>query len=245
MEIKQICTILDHRYVNANTLHMTLSADTSMITAPGQFVHIALDDLYLRRPISIASWTKDTLELYYRVVGHGTENMSYYPVGKKLDCLLPLGNGFSVKENEKPLLIGGGIGTPPLLGLAKAYVQKGVIPCVALGFNTKEEIILEDAFLSLGCEVRTATVDGSYGIKGFVTNLFSLFINKPTYFHACGPEQMLKAVCTQLEISGECSFEERMACGIGACMGCSCQTKYGNKRICKDGPVLTKEEIIW
>ena len=223
---------------------MTLLGDTSDITKPGQFVNIKLDGLFLRRPISVNDVEGDKLTLIYKVVGKGTEQMSNMVCGETLDILTGLGNGYDIsKSGKNPLLIGGGVGVPPLYMLAKRLIEKGEDVSVILGFNTKDEIFYEDEFKALGAKVYVTTVDGSYGIKGFVTTAMESL--DYTYTYTCGPEPMLKAVYKTSKTSGEYSFEERMGCGFGACMGCSCKTLYGNKRICKDGPVLLKEEIVW
>ncbi len=223
---------------------MTLLGDISDITKPGQFVNIKLDGLFLRRPISVNDVEGDKLTLIYKVVGKGTEQMSNMVCGETLDILTGLGNGYDIsKSGKSPLLIGGGVGVPPLYMLAKRLIEKGEDVSVILGFNTKDEIFYEDEFKALGAKVYVTTVDGSYGIKGFVTTAMEGL--DYTYTYTCGPEPMLKAVYKASKTSGEYSFEERMGCGFGACMGCSCKTLYGNKRICKDGPVLKKEEIIW
>jgi dihydroorotate dehydrogenase electron transfer subunit len=225
-------------------MKMTLSGDTSDITAPGQFVNIKLDGFFLRRPISVCDVKEGELTIIYKMVGKGTEAMGEMKAGKKLDILTGLGNGYDLTTaGDKPLLIGGGVGVPPMYKLAKELLAMGKKVTVILGFNTKDELFYENEFKALGAEVYVTTVDGSYGIKGFVTDAFTGV--DYTYFYTCGPEPMLKAVYAKSETSGQFSFEERMGCGFGACMGCSCKTKYGNKRICRDGPVLIKEEIIW
>ena len=223
---------------------MVLAGDTSAITAPGQFVNVLLAGKYLRRPISICDWDEQTITLIYKVVGGGTEQMASLPIGEKLDLLVGLGNGYNVdKCGEKPLLIGGGVGVPPLYGLCKALRQVGKEVQVVLGFNTAEEVFLKEGFEKLGASITVATADGSVGVKGFVTNAMESM--DYDYFYTCGPEPMFRAIERAVTVSGQYSFEERMGCGFGACMGCSCKTKYGNKRICKDGPVLEREEIIW
>ena len=222
---------------------MQLMGDTSSITAPGQFVNIQLEGHFLRRPISVCDCEGDVLTLIYKVVGKGTEQMSMMGKGEKLDLLTGLGNGFdTAKSGDKPLLIGGGVGVPPMYLLAKKLIAEGKKPSVIVGFNKEEEIFFADEFAALGIDVTVATADGSVGVKGFVTDALP---EEYSYFYTCGPEPMLKALYHATKTSGQLSFEERMGCGFGACMGCSCQTKYGNKRICKDGPVLEKEEIIW
>ncbi len=223
---------------------MVLKGDVSEITKPGQFVNIKLDGLFLRRPISVCDVEGDELTIIYKIVGKGTEQMSNMNVGDKLDILTGLGNGYDLsKVQNKALLIGGGVGVPPLYMLAKKLIAKNVKVEVVLGFNTKSEIFYEAEFKALGANVTVTTVDGSYGVKGFVTNGFEGL--DYDYFYTCGPMPMLKAVYNATKTSGQFSFEEKMGCGFGACMGCSCKTLYGNKRICKDGPVLVKEEIIW
>ena len=223
---------------------MSLAGDCRAITAPGQFANIALPGFYLRRPISVCDWDEGSMRLIYKVVGDGTAYMSRLPIGAKLDILTGLGNGYDMQRaGAHPLLIGGGAGVPPLYGLAKRLLGAGRAVTVILGFNTASEIFYLREFQALGAEVRVTTVDGSFGTKGFVTDALDGI--PYTYFYACGPEPMLKAVYDRTETSGQLSFEERMGCGFGACMGCSCETKYGAKRICRDGPVLEKEEVIW
>ncbi len=223
---------------------MILEGDTSAITAPGQFVNIKLDGFYLRRPISICRYNGNTITIVYKVVGEGTEYMSTLTSGAELDVLVGLGNGFDTKKSgDTPVVIGGGVGTPPMLGLAEALIAEGKKVTAVIGFNTADDVCLADEFEAIGATVYVATVDGSVGTKGFVTDVTKTL--DYSYFYTCGPGPMLKAVYDTTKTSGELSFEERMGCGFGACMGCSCKTKYGNKRICKDGPVLVKEEIIW
>ncbi|MBQ8719872.1 MAG: dihydroorotate dehydrogenase electron transfer subunit [Clostridia bacterium] len=237
-EIKENIALTDTVY------RMTLAGDTSDITAPGQFVNIKLDGFFLRRPISVCDSVEGLLTIIYKVVGAGTEKMSRMVSGERLDILTGLGNGYDTsKSGEHPLLIGGGVGVPPLYMLAKKLIEEGKRVSVILGFNKKDEIFAEDDFRALGADVRVATVDGSYGTRGFVTDAMADI--DYTYFYTCGPEPMLKAVFSASKTSGQMSFEERMGCGFGACMGCSCKTLTGNKRICKEGPVLVKEEILW
>ncbi len=236
--------ILSNIQLTSTVYKMVLEGDTSAITAPGQFVNIKLEGKFLRRPISICNYDDTTITLVYKVVGVGTEQMSEMREGAVLDVLVGLGNGYSIdKCGDKPLLIGGGVGVPPLYNLCKKLVSDGKKVSVVLGFNTAEEIFLEEDFKALGADVRVATADGSYGVKGFVTDAMKDI--DYTYFFTCGPMPMFKAIEAVAKTSGQYSFEERMGCGFGACMGCSCKTKYGNKRICKDGPVLEREEIIW
>lgn len=230
--------------LTANVFKMRLAGDTSDITRPGQFVNIKLDPFYLRRPISVCDCEEGSLTLIYKVVGGGTKAMSNMLPGEKLNILSGLGNGYDTHlTGERPLLIGGGVGVPPLYMLAKKLIEEGKRVSVILGFNAADEVFYEEEFKALGCTVSVTTVDGTCGIKGYVTEAMK---NKDyTYFCACGPEAMLKAVYTESNTSGQLSFEERMGCGFGACMGCSCKTLTGNKRICKDGPILVKEEILW
>ena len=236
-------TIQSNRPLTADVYEMRLLGDTSAITAPGQFVNIKLEGLFLRRPISVCDWDENGITIIYKVVGKGTEQMSRMVEGEKLDVLTGLGNGFDVtKCGEKTLVIGGGVGVPPMYGLAKALLKEGKKVTAILGFNKESEIFYEDQFKALGIETIVTTVDGSVGIKGFVTDALP---EQYDFFCTCGPEPMLKAIYNATKTSGLLSFEERMGCGFGACMGCSCETKYGNKRICKDGPVLKKEEIVW
>lgn len=235
--------ILSNDALTEDIYKMVLGGDTQYITAPGQFINIQLDGKFLRRPISVCDYSDDTITIIYKVVGEGTEQMKKLAVGKVLDVLTGLGNGYDISKSTKPLLIGGGVGVPPMYNLAKALINDGQKVSVVLGFNTAKEIFYEDEFKALGCDIFVTTVDGSYGIKGFVTDAMKDI--DYDYFYTCGPLPMFKAIYNATETSGQFSFEERMGCGFGACMGCSCKTKYGNKRICKDGPVLVKEEIIW
>lgn len=240
----QKLTILSNIKLTDDVFEMVLEGDVSKITKPGQFINIKLEGFYLRRPISVCDFDEKTVTIIYKVVGGGTEMMSKMQKGDTLWCLMGLGNGFDVKKSgNMPLLIGGGVGVPPLYKLAKELRNDGKEVTVILGFNTKKEIFYKEQFEALGVRVLVTTVDGSFGTKGFVTDAFSEV--QYTYFYTCGPEPMLKAVYNNTNTEGELSFEARMGCGFGACMGCSCKTKYKNKRICKEGPVLVKEEIIW
>lgn len=242
--MKQGAFILQENTALTDSVYrMVLAGDTSAITNPGQFVNIKLNGYFLRRPISVCDYTADTLTLIYKVIGHGTALMSSMKPGMKLDLLTGLGNGYDLATaGNHPLLIGGGVGVPPLYHLAKRLIIRGCAVTVILGFNTASEIFYEDEFKKLGCTVEVTTVDGSYGTKGFVT----AGMTRPySYYYACGPEPMLKAVFTTATTNGEMSFEERMGCGFGACMGCSCKTVTGFKRICKEGPVMKTEDILW
>ena len=235
--------IVENSALTDSVFKMVLKGDVSEITAPGQFVNIKLEGLYLRRPISVCDVTEDTLTIIYKAVGKGTKLMSAMQSGK-LDVLTGLGNGYDLSvAGDEPVLIGGGVGVPPMYLLAKKLIAEGKHVRVILGFNTANEIFYEDAFKALGAEVFVTTVDGSYGIKGFVTD--ALKDMSYSYFYTCGPEPMLKAVYKTSVTSGQMSFEKRMGCGFGACMGCSCKTITGYKRICKEGPVMRKEEILW
>lgn len=242
--LKGIFTVKSNENIAKDIYKMVLEGDTTAITAPGQFINIALDGFYLRRPISVCDFDSDTVTIIYKTVGRGTRYMSTLGSGARLDVLSGLGNGFDVAAGgEKPLLIGGGVGVPPMFRLAKELCAAGRQVSVILGFNTAEDVFCADEFRALGAQVHITTADGSVGTKGFVTDAMRGM--EYTYTYACGPEPMLRAVYAAAQTSGQYSFEERMGCGFGACMGCSCKTKYGNKRICKDGPVLVKEEIIW
>ena len=241
---QSIFTIVSNVALTDSVYKMVLDGDTSAITAPGQFVNIKLDGLFLRRPISVCDYDGQTLTIVYKAVGKGTEAMSAMIPGTKLDILTGLGNGYDLTlSGETPVLLGGGVGVPPMYNLAKKLLAAGKKVSVILGFNTKSEIFYEEEFKALGCEVTVTTVDGSYGVKGFVTT--ALETMDYSYFYTCGPEPMLKAVHKASKTSGQMSFEERMGCGFGACMGCSCKTLTGYKRICKEGPVMQKEEIVW
>ncbi len=234
--------IIQNKKIAKNVYEMILSGDTGAITAPGQFVNIKLDGMFLRRPISVCDCVEGKLTLVYKTVGHGTEKMSEMADGE-LDILTGLGNGYDLSlSGDRPLLIGGGVGVPPMYMLAKKLISEGKRVSVILGFNTKDEIFYEENFKALGCEVTVCTVDGSYGTNGFVTDALP---EDYTYFYTCGPEPMLKSLFRATKTSGQFSFEERMGCGFGACMGCSCKTVTGNIRICKEGPVLKKEAILW
>ncbi len=240
---QSIFTVLENKALTRDVYRMVLEGDTSTITAPGQFVNIQLAGKFLRRPISVCDYNETTLTILYKVVGKGTAQMSAMVPGETLDILTGLGNGYDLSlSGDKPVLLGGGVGVPPMYNLAKKLKASGREVSVILGFNTQSEIFYEEEFKALGCAVTVTTVDGSYGAKGFVTDALP---EEYTHFYTCGPEPMLKAVYRATKTSGQMSFEERMGCGFGACMGCSCKTLTGYKRICKDGPVMMKEEILW
>lgn len=236
--------IVQNTALTDSVYKMVLRGDVSTITAPGQFVNIQLGGLYLRRPISVCDLSDDTVTIIYKVVGKGTDQMSGMMPGQKLDILTGLGNGYDLKiTGDRPILLGGGVGVPPMYLLAKELIALGKNVSVVLGFNTANEVFYEQEFRALGAAVTVTTVDGSYGTKGFVTDVMKNV--DYTHFCACGPEPMLKAVYKTSVTSGQMSFEKRMGCGFGACMGCSCKTLTGYKRICKEGPVMRKEEILW
>lgn len=238
-----IFKISSNEKLTDNVYKMVLVGDTSDITACGQFINIKLDGLYLRRPISVCDCDENSVTIIYKVVGSGTAQMSNLSVGNELDVLTGLGNGYDLSlSGNEPLLLGGGVGVPPLYMLAKKLIDQGKTVSVVLGFNTKSEVFYENEFRALGCNVTVTTIDGSYGTKGFVTNAYP---ESYSFFYTCGPEPMLKSIYKTSATSGQMSFEERMGCGFGACMGCSCKTITGYKRICKDGPVMKKEEILW
>ena len=239
-----IFTIVSNEALTDVVYKMVLEGDTSAITTAGQFVDLRLPEKYLRRPISVCDYSESTLTLIYKVVGGGTEIMARLPVGTELDVLTGLGNGYdTTRSGDRPVLVGGGVGVPPMFNLCKKLIAEGKHPQVVLGFNTGAEIFLAKDFRELGADVYIATADGSVGTRGFVTDVITRL--DYTYFYSCGPMPMFKAMEKVMTTSGQYSFEERMGCGFGACMGCSCHTITGYKRICKDGPVLTKEEILW
>ncbi len=242
--LQTIFEIKSNEKIAKDVYKMVLLGDTSDLKKPGQFVNIKLDGFFLRRPISVCDYDEGVLTLIYKVVGSGTEVMSRMAEGEKLDILTGLGNGFDIsKSGNNPVVIGGGVGVPPMYNLARKLIEEGKNVTAVLGFNKEEEIFYKEEFEKLGAKVLISTVDGSVGVKGFVTDALKEIDFSYTY--CCGPEPMLKAVYNASDKDGQFSFEERMGCGFGACMGCSCKTKYGNKRICKEGPVLCKEEIIW
>ncbi len=237
-------TLAFQREIAEDTFEAILEGDVSHITAPGQFINIKLDGHFLRRPISVCDLGEGSVTIIYKVVGEGTRKMSLAPIGTEWQVLVGLGNGYDTSASgDRPLLIGGGAGVPPMYLLAKRLIAEGKHPSVILGFGTKNQVFYKQEFAKLGVFVVVTTNDGSEGVRGFVTDAMGDI--DYTYFYTCGPEPMLKAIYNKSETSGQFSFEERMGCGFGACMGCTCETKYGNKRICRDGPVLVKEEIIW
>ena len=240
---QEILTIRENVPVTGSVYRMRLEGAELEAQKPGGFVNIRLEGLFLRRPISVYDSEPGSLTILYKVVGKGTEQMAGMKPGETLDVLTGLGNGYDLtKAGETPLLLGGGVGVPPLYLLAKKLIAEGKKPQAVLGFNTAGEVFGEEEFRALGCGVTVTTADGSYGVKGFVTDALP---EEYSYFYTCGPELMLRAVYRAAKTSGQFSFEERMGCGFGACMGCSCKTITGYKRICREGPVLEKEEIIW
>ncbi len=242
--MKQVTlTIEENTPLTASVYRMRLAGDVSAVTRCGQFVNLQLDGKFLRRPISVCDMDDRSVTILYKVVGSGTAQMAAMPIGATLDVLTGLGNGYDLTQaGDRPLLLGGGVGVPPLYRLAKDLIAAGKRVTVILGFNTRDEVFYEDEFRALGADVTVTTADGSYGTRGFVTDAMP---DDYTYFYTCGPEPMLKAVYNATTTSGQMSFEERMGCGFGACMGCSCKTITGYKRICKEGPVMQKEEILW
>ena len=240
---QSIFTIVSNEALTETVYKMVLSGDTSAVTNCGQFVDLRLPEKYLRRPISVCDYDESTLTLIYKVVGSGTEIMAKLPAGTKLDVLTGLGNGYDTSlSGDRPVLVGGGVGVPPMFNLCKKLVSEGKHPQVVLGFNMASEIFLADEFNALGVDVHIATADGSVGTKGFVTDVIRNL--SYTYFYSCGPMPMFKAMENVMQTSGQYSFEERMGCGFGACMGCTIQTKSGYKRVCKDGPVFFREEVF-
>lgn len=243
---KGIYTVLSNEPLTPAVYRMVLEGDTQYVTHSGQFINIELEGKFLRRPISVADYDATTITIIYKVVGHGTEQMSKMEAGKKLDILTGLGNGFSTDNDaQRPLLVGGGVGVPPMYNLCKRLLAEGKHPTVIVGFNTKAEVFYAEEFKALGVDVHIATADGSQGIKGFVTDAIREAGIEFDYLYTCGPLPMLKALYDATDVEAEFSFEERMGCGFGGCMGCTCKTKYGYKRICKEGPVLKRDEIIW
>ncbi len=240
---QSIFTIVSNTPLTDVVYKMVLEGDTSAITNCGQFVDLRLPEKYLRRPISVCDYDKTTLTLIYKVVGSGTEIMASLPVDTKLDILTGLGNGYDTSlSGQRPVLVGGGVGVPPMFNLCKKLIAESKQPQVVLGFNAASEIFLAEEFKALGAEVYIATADGSIGTKGFVTDVLKNL--EYTYFYSCGPSPMFKAMENVMTTSGQYSFEERMGCGFGACMGCTIQTKSGYKRVCKDGPVFFREEVF-
>ncbi len=241
---QSIFKITSNEKIARDIFKMTLAGDTSAITAPGQFVNIKLEGFFLRRPISVCDCVGENLTLIYKTVGHGTEQMSRMKNGDELDLLTGLGNGYNTEASgDSPLLVGGGVGVPPMYMLCRELISEGKKVTVVLGFNSKDDVFYENEFRALGADVHIATADGTYGIKGFVTDVIKDM--QYTFFYTCGPEPMFRAMHKIMKTPGQYSFEERMGCGFGACMGCSCKTLTGNKRICKEGPVMESEEIIW
>ena len=241
---QSIFKITSNEKIARDIFKMTLAGDTSAITAPGQFVNIKLDGFFLRRPISVCDCVGENLTLICKTVGNGTERISRMAAGDELDLLTGLGNGYNTKiSGGSPLLVGGGVGVPPMYMLCRELISEGKNVTVVLGFNSKDDVFYENEFRALGADVHIATADGTYGIKGFVTDVIKDM--QYTFFYTCGPEPMFRAMHKIMKTPGQYSFEERMGCGFGACMGCSCKTLTGNKRICKEGPVMESEEIIW
>ena len=218
----------------------------SMPHRPGQFVNLLVEGFYLRRPISVCDCEGGSLTLIYKVVGQGTARLAEYRAGETINVLTGLGNGYTLVPAKRPLLLGGGVGVPPLYYLAKELVKAEQAPIAVLGFNTADEVFFEDEFAAL-CQTIVMTADGTRGRRGFVTHAMEGLDYDAIY--TCGPEPMLEAIYREVKSlppgHAQFSFEQRMACGFGGCMGCSCKTVTGYKRICKEGPVLAREEILW
>ena len=237
-------TVVSNRALTENVYRMELSGDTSAIAGPGQFVEVAVPGKFLRRPISVCDYSENALTLIYKVVGSGTDILSGMSASAQLDILTGLGNGYDLSlSGDRPVLVGGGVGVPPMYALAKKLLQQGKSVQVVLGFNKESEIFLAEEFRALGAQVYVATADGSVGVKGFVTDVIRDL--EYTYFYSCGPMPMFRAMENVMTTSGQYSFEERMGCGFGACMGCAIQTASGAKRVCKDGPVFPREEVFF
>ena len=235
-----VFTILSNEQIASHIYKMRLEGATDGIKA-GQFVDISVPGLFLRRPISVCDVEGTVLTLIYKVVGEGTRKMAAMAAGEELNLLTGLGNGYTIKNaGARPLLVGGGVGVPPLYYLAKQLRAQGLTVRVILGFNTANEVFYEQEFNDLGCEVVVTTADGSHGTKGFVTAALD---GQQSYYYACGPMPMLRALIAAAGTQGEVSMEERMGCGYGVCVGCTIQTTQGNKRVCKDGPVFEAGEI--
>lgn len=238
--------VVDNRLIGTNTMMMMLEGPTDLFSAPGQFINIALPGFTLRRPISVCDIDGDVLTIVYDIVGHGTEALAAMTSGTTLDILPALGNGFDISKcGERPVLLGGGVGCPPIYSLAKTLLANDILPTVILGFNSDDRMIMIEQFENLDIPFYVATVDGSYGTRGYVTDVIDQEGLDPDFFYACGPSPMLRALCTQLDIPGQVSLEARMACGFGVCMCCSLETRRGPVRICKDGPVFDKSDLIW
>ena len=237
-------TILEQRKLTRDVCLMKLEGDTSSLTSPGQFLEIRLDGFFLRRPISVCDYDASTITIIYKIVGQGTDAMCRLAAGTRLDVLCGLGNGFDISvAGDSPLLVGGGVGVPPLYSLARKLLENGKVPYVLLGFNKSGEVFFAQEFKALGAEVTVTTVDGSMGRKGFVTDALPAAYS---HVYACGPMPMLRALYRATgNIKGQFSLEERMGCGFGACMGCSIMTRSGSRRVCKEGPVFAKEELEW
>ncbi len=240
---QSIFTIRENTALNTRYSRLVLAGDTSAITRPGQFADVSLPGFFLRRPFSVCDWNEETMTLVYETVGRGTASLKELPAGSGLDVLTGLGNGFNLsRAGDEPLLIGGGSGVSPLLGLCRRLLNAGTRPHVILGFNTRDEVILAEDFLAMGVSPTITTADGSFGIRGFVTDAMDI---PHSFFYTCGPEVMMRAIAEKSAAHGQLSFDTRMGCGFGACMGCTKATVNGPKRVCKDGPVFEKEEILW
>ncbi len=241
---QEIFEVISNTNLAQRIYKIVLKGNTEAIERPGQFVDIKTGNYFLRRPIAVCDYTEDSLTIVFKVFGGGTEWLSEVKPGDKLDLLVGLGNGYDTSlSGDRPLLLGGGAGTPPLYCLCKQLIAEGKKPTVVLGFNTFEDVFFKKEFKELGVILYITTADGSYGTRGFVTTPMPEI--DYTYFYCCGPDLMMKTVYDESKTSGQFSFEERMGCGFGACMGCSRKTKSGTKRVCKEGPVFFKEDILW
>ena len=241
----QTFEIIENQKIAKDVYKMVLKGPTNWIQRPGQFINITIKDAYLKRPISISDYDDETLTIIYKVVGFGTNQLSMLSTHDTIEALVDLGNGFEIKAIDEVLLVGGGVGVPPLYKLCKELVAKGIKVHVVLGFTNYQDVFYEEEFKTLTNNVYVATNDGSYGEKGFVTNVIEKYALDNLYYYSCGPEVMLKALMKMSKASGQLSFEARMGCGFGACMGCSCKTITGYKRICVEGPVMDSTEVLW
>jgi dihydroorotate dehydrogenase electron transfer subunit len=239
-----VFTVADNRPLSRRLSRLRLNGDSSAIAGPGQFVSLSLPGFFLRRPFSVCDWDASGFSIVYEQVGKGTEAMLSLTPGDTLDVLTGLGNGFDLRRaGNAPLLVGGGSGVSPMLGLTRRLLSEGRTPHVILGFSGREDVALLEDFRLIGVCPTVTTLDGSFGLRGFVTD--ALDDLEPSFFYACGPEAMLRAVSERCACDGQLSFDARMGCGFGACMGCTRPTRSGPKRVCKDGPVFDKGEILW
>ena len=242
---RAVFTVLGNERISADVFDLRLSGDTSELVGSGQFVNADIPDLYLRRPISICDYSPGEMRLVIKIVGKGTQKMASLKEGDPVDLLVPLGNGFdTAKSGKTPYLFGGGVGVAPMVRLAKDLIGQGKKTTVVLGFNSSSDVILYDDYCRIvGKEnVFVTTVDGSFGQKGFVTEVNA---DGASFVYSCGPLPMMKALDKAIECGAEYSFESRMGCGFGACMGCTLASAGGPVRVCREGPVFRKGEILW